>query len=94
MTNQNNDMLCKTSTKYSETPDYIYRGKMMGSDKPAKDHISSMDDCKLGGIAEMKKSQSWVVKGNYDYAAHEGNLEKNKQADVSTNNISPMLDSS
>ncbi|QDS68772.1 hypothetical protein FKW77_005252 [Venturia effusa] len=76
--------LCKTTTKYSETPDYIFRGTAMGGDKTAQNHISSMDGCKSSDYAgqEMKKSQSWIISGNYDYDAHEGNIEKGKQMEI------------
>jgi hypothetical protein len=58
----------------------------MGGDKVAADHISSMEGCKNGDITvikELKKGQSWIVRGSYDYGAHEGNLERGKQAEVS-----------
>lgn len=95
MTNQNNP-LCKTTTKYSETPDYIFRGMSMGADKTTQNHISSMNGCKAGEytVQEMKKSQSWIINGNYDYAAHEGNIEKGKQMDVSPSKAFAMLNNS
>lgn len=57
----------------------------MGADKTTEKHISSMDGCKPGEyqVQEMKKDQSWVINGNYDYGVHEGNTEKGKQAEVS-----------
>lgn len=84
MTNQNTP-LCKATTKYAETPEYVFRGMSMGGDKTSENHISSVNGCKPGDYAvqELTKSQSWVVNGNYDYAAHEGNIEKGKQSDVS-----------
>ena len=56
----------------------------MGGEKVAKDHISSMPGCepKNFKVAEMKKDQSWIVKGDYDYGKHEGNLEHGKQSDI------------
>jgi len=77
--------LCKSIPKYSETPEYRYKGASMGGDKVAVDHISSMQGCKnegITGVKELKKGQSWIVRGSYDYKAHEGNLEKGKQAEI------------
>jgi len=37
----------------------------------------------------LKKDQSWLLKGNYNYDKIEGNLERGKQADIMV--ISIML---
>jgi hypothetical protein len=79
--------LCKTQTQYSEKPEYIFRdaSMTMGSDKVAINHISSMRGCTNQDIGqmEMKKGQSWMIKGDYNYAKHDGNLESGKQSEVS-----------
>lgn len=79
------DTLCKATAKYGESPDYNYGGTSMGGDKVAKTHISSMHGCTNDQIKvkELKKGQSWSVKGNYDYAKYEGDLEAGKQSEVS-----------
>ncbi|KAE9982716.1 hypothetical protein EG328_010709 [Venturia inaequalis] len=76
--------LCRTTTKYAETPEYIFKGMSMGDDKTTEKHISSMDGCKPDEftVKEMKKDQSWTINGNYDYGVHEGNIEKGKQMDI------------
>jgi hypothetical protein len=80
-----NDSLCKSTTVYSESPAYIYKGISMGEDKVATDHISSMLGCKPSDFAvrELKKSQEWFVGGNYDYDKRAGNLEHGVQSNVS-----------
>jgi hypothetical protein len=80
-----NSLLCTAKTKYSETLEYVYRGKSMGGDKVAKDHISSMPGCQHQDIKELelKRDQSWLVHGAYDYSRYEGNLEKGRQSEVS-----------
>jgi hypothetical protein len=79
------DTLCTAAAKYGESPDYYYRGTSMGGDKVAKSHISSMGGCTNENlkVKELKKGQSWIVKGNYDYSRFEGNLEAGKQSEVS-----------
>lgn len=79
------DTLCKATAKYGESPDYNYSGTSMGGDKVAKTHISSMAGCTNENVKvkELKKGQSWSVKGNYDYAKYEGDLEAGKQSEVS-----------
>jgi hypothetical protein len=55
---------------------------MMTGDKPAEYHISSVDRCKVGVIKEMKKDQSWRVRGKYDYDVQPGNIEEGHQGAV------------
>lgn len=76
--------LCNSPAQYSEINDYVWRGAVMGQDKVAKDHISSMPGCspKDFKVSQMKKDQSWMVRGSYDYEKKEGNLEKGKQSDI------------
>lgn len=81
-----NKLLCTVTAKYSETPKYKYNGNSMGGDKVALDHISSMNGCRTEkdfNVQELKKSQSWLVRGHYNYTARKGNLERGKQAEVS-----------
>jgi hypothetical protein len=80
-----NNSLCMAKARYSEKPEYIYRGISMGGDKVAKDHISSMPGCENHEIKamELKSDQRWYVKGAYDYSRYEGNLEKGRQSEVS-----------
>jgi hypothetical protein len=33
-------------------------------------------------VKELKKDQNWMVRGAYDYARYQGNLEKGLQAEV------------
>jgi hypothetical protein len=86
-----NSSLCTASTRYSESPDYVYKGTSMGGDKVAKNHISSMPGCdnKNIKIRELKKDQNWLVSGAYDYAKFEGNLEKGMQSEVSVLSFLP-----
>jgi hypothetical protein len=79
--------LCKSVTKYSETPAYKYKGTSMGGDKVATNHISSMQGCNeedITGSQQLKKGQSWSVKGRYDYKKYDGNLERGRQSEVSS----------
>jgi hypothetical protein len=84
-----NNSLCKSTTVYSESPGYIFRGTAMGEDKVATNHISSMVGCKPSDFAirELKKDQEWFVGGNYDYDKREGNLERGVQANVSIEHL-------
>lgn len=57
----------------------------MGGDKVATNHISSMKGCTNKDVEagmELKKGQSWMVKGDYDFSKHDGNLEGGKQSEV------------
>jgi hypothetical protein len=67
-----NSSICKVKTQYSEKPEYVYRGTSMGGDKVAKDHISSMPSCgnQQIKVEELKKNQTWMVRGAYDYAKY------------------------
>jgi hypothetical protein len=81
-----NTPLCKSTAKYAETPAYKYTGTSMGGDKVARDHISSMPGCQKDTdfkVKELKKDQSWIARGYYNYTAREGNLEQGKQSEVS-----------
>lgn len=78
--------LCTATSRYSETPEYKYSGTSMGGDKVAVDHISSMPGCTSQEIKvrELRRGQAWTVKGEYDYAKRDGNLENGRQAEVRT----------
>jgi hypothetical protein len=81
MANRNQPM-CSQELPYSEKPEFKWVGKMAGDDKPATDHISSMPECKVQTVTEMKKDQSWTVEGKYDYDKRAGNLEGGKQSNI------------
>jgi hypothetical protein len=53
-------------------------------DQAAKEHISSMPNCtpKDFKVESVKKDQSWVVEGHYDYDKRQGNLEDGKQSEI------------
>jgi hypothetical protein len=74
--------MCKQEVKYGESPAFKFTGTAMVNDKPAVDHISSMGTCKVDSAKEMKKTQSWVVDGHYDFDKAAGNIENGKQSNV------------
>jgi hypothetical protein len=83
-------MMCQSDSRYSETPEYVFKGMTSGPDKAAKEHISSMTSCrknvkngKSPNEQYLRKSQSLRVIGQYNYNHHEGNSEKGKQGEVS-----------
>jgi hypothetical protein len=78
--------LCKSVARYSETPEFVFRGTVMGDSKPARDHISSMSSCHdviQNNHSWIKKSQSLQVYASYDYDSHAGNVNEGKKEDVS-----------
>lgn len=80
-------MVCTTRLNYAESPSFIFRGTLMGNDKPAVNHISSVERCNVGngaagGVKEMRKYQAWIVKGRYNYDERPGNIEEGKQGAV------------
>jgi hypothetical protein len=79
-----NDVVCRTKCNYGETPAFRFTGEMMSGDKPAEYHISSVERCKVGAVKEMKKNQSWRVRGKYDYDVQPGNIEQGHQGAVSS----------
>jgi len=83
----NGKMLCRSDTRYSESPEFRFVGSAMGPDKAAKDHISSMTPCLASAKKEdlwLKKSQQLQVIGKYDYGTRQGNMENGKQGEVSS----------
>ena len=84
------EMMCQSDTRYSETPEFVFKGMSTGPDRAAKEHISSMTPCwknikngKSPTEQYLRKSQSLKVVGQYSYDRHEGNMEKGKQGEVS-----------
>lgn len=76
--------VCTTRLNYAESPGFIFKGTMMmNDDKPAVDHISSLERCQIGQIKEMKRDQRWIVKGRYNFDERQGNIEEGKQGAVS-----------
>ncbi|KAE9973059.1 hypothetical protein BLS_003770 [Venturia inaequalis] len=78
------DKLCQSVARYSEKPEYIWRGTSMDGEKVAKDHISSMGGCETKQLAgkEMNRDQSWVIQAQYDFNQKAGNEEGGKMAEV------------
>jgi hypothetical protein len=74
-------LACNSTAQYAERPEYVFRGKQMGTDRVARDHISSMTHCDLK-IPYMRKDQQWQVIGKYDFDKREGNLENGKQSEI------------
>jgi len=78
--------LCKSPATYSGSKEYVWNepAGMKMRDKTAKDHISAMPNCTPQDfkVAEVKKGQSWVVEGHYDYDKRQGNLEDGKQSEI------------
>src|ERR1700753_1707310 len=79
-------MLCETTSRYSESPEFRFTGMSMGPDRAAKEHISSMTPC-LKALKTtdlyLRKNQSLQVIGKYNYGQREGNMENGKQGEVS-----------
>jgi hypothetical protein len=84
LTSNATNTLCRSTARYSEKPDYIWRGAAMDGEKIARDHISSMGGCETKDLAgkEMQRDQSWVIKAQYDYNQKAGNEEGGKMAEV------------
>jgi hypothetical protein len=78
------DKLCRSTARYSEKQDYIWRGANMDGEKIARDHISSMGGCETKELTgrEMKRDQRWVIKAQYDFNQKAGNEEGGKMAEV------------
>ena len=58
---------------------------VMGGDKAAKEHISSMSECLDDAKPQdlyLRKSQSIKVIGKYDYDKREGNMESGHQGEI------------
>lgn len=82
-----NSSICNSHAKYAESEKYVFKDakKMpaMGGDLVAENHISSMGWCNKEAKVKLSKDQSWVLKGNYDYAKYEGNKDRqNKQQHI------------
>lgn len=78
--------LCKAVATYAGSPEYVYRevAMEMHGDKVAKEHISAMPGCGSKNIAitHMKRDQSWITRGKYDYTQRAANLEAGSPSEV------------
>jgi hypothetical protein len=79
-----NSTLCRSAARYSEKPEYIWRGAAMDGDKIARDHISSMTGCETKNlqVRQMRRDQKWVIKAQYDYTQRIGNQENGKPSEI------------
>jgi hypothetical protein len=85
----NSSSVCTSEAKYAENFKYVFKDfantAMMGGDHVAEKHISSMSWCghsnALPKVKTLKKDQSWMLKGNYDYDRFEGNKDRNGKQD-------------
>jgi hypothetical protein len=72
--------VCNSVAKYGETSRYIYHAanNSTAENMLAERHISSMSTCfnQMMPVRKLEKSQSWILKGNYDYDRFAGNTEK------------------
>jgi hypothetical protein len=85
--------ICRSTTKYSESPRFVFQGATNGPDKAAKDHISSMTSCRQSwGEKELwlNKSMSVSLRGEYDYGKWPGNLEGGKQGEIMAITMLPV----
>jgi hypothetical protein len=85
------EVVCNSEAKYAETSAYVSqmkgRNRMTVTEQMGSmEHISSLSLCgtKDGvDIGDIKKGQTWVIKGNYDYSVHAGMKNgRGKQSDV------------
>jgi hypothetical protein len=79
--------VCNSVAKYAETSEYVFHtaNKTMMDSHLAEKHISSMSGCynQQMPVRNLKKSQSWILRGHYNYDRFDGNTEKDgKQQDV------------
>jgi hypothetical protein len=80
-------LACDSVAKYGESSDYIFHATNASEMDSivAEKHISSMSGCynQIMPVKKLEKTQSWILKGNYDYSRFPGNTEKDgKQQDV------------
>ncbi|QDS72079.1 hypothetical protein FKW77_003155 [Venturia effusa] len=76
---------CVSKAGYGEKPEFIFKKMTMGAAAGmAEKHISSMSACYFNEqkVTQLLKSQSWQIKGNYDYDKFEGNKDDGKQSSV------------
>jgi hypothetical protein len=83
----NETQVCDSVATYAETEGWVHHApsRSMNGMNIAKNHINGMTNCWLGEmkIKELKKTQNWIIKGNYDYDRYGGNLEEGgKQAEI------------
>jgi hypothetical protein len=77
-----NEPLCRSAAKYSERPEFIWRGTSMGETKIAKDHVSSMAGCETKHGWKLNRDQKWIIKAQYDFSKREGNQEDGSYSSV------------
>jgi hypothetical protein len=76
---------CVSKAGYGEKPEFMFKKSTMGpAAGMAEKHISSMSACYFNEqkVTKLLKSQSWQIKGNYDYDAQEGNKDGGKQSSI------------
>lgn len=76
------EQVCRSSAKYSEKPEFLWRGMEMKNSIIAKDHVSSMAGCETKPGWELKRDQKWVIKAQYDFSRRAGNQEGGKYEGV------------
>jgi exo-beta-1,3-glucanase (GH17 family) len=78
--------LCESTAGYDEEPGYrnneTIRANMGQNNQAARNHISSMTQCKMS-VSHLSSDQEWKVVGKYDYDKYTGNSNAGKQAEVS-----------
>lgn len=79
----NDEMMCRTHTRYAETSRFVYNQMSMDKDsKPARNHISSMTPCANTQVQTLETNQNVQVVGSYDFDKRPGNIEKGKQDEI------------
>jgi hypothetical protein len=77
-----NETLCRSAANYSERPEFLWRGMVMGDSKIAKDHVSSMAGCETKRGWDLKRDQKYIIKAQYDFSQRTGNEEDGKYSSV------------
>lgn len=76
------EQICRSSAKYSEKPEFLWKGIDMKNSIIAKDHVSSMAGCETKPGWELKRDQECVIKAQYDFWQRGGNQEDGKYEGV------------
>jgi hypothetical protein len=76
------EQLCRSAAKYSEKPEFLWRGTAMSGSVIAKDHVSSMAGCETKQGWDLKEDQKWVIKAQYDFSQRPGNQEDGEYSSV------------
>lgn len=63
------ELVCDSTARYGETPEYIAAPDAMIVPGSAKKHISSQTTCDPAKMKtrQMKKGQKWEITANYDF---------------------------